>query len=374
MPDKITLRKNFILNTAYIALVIVLGILAVLSANIIMPFWFALLIAALLQPAIRALNKKVGHKKIWSVIILMLFYLIIGGAIVCAVVEIAYLMKEFFDMFPQYFRETIQPNLANIESILTIIPEPFRPQSTQLNLMETLQNAVASFSQQGVKLIGGFLDSVSSSFVGILITIMLSYFVIVQYDAVIAFLKCQLPERFSGYADSLKNLLKNSVLKYIKAAGILMANTFVELSVGLLIIGAENPIWMAACIAIFDALPVFGVGGIMLPWAVFELLEANYTFAVGVLIIYGVVILVRNVLEPKVLGEQLGLNPIVALVSIYAGYKLIGILGMISFPIIAYVLLSLHKDGKLRLYKESVPQTETNLMISEETKSESKTN
>lgn len=335
-----------------------MSVLAVLSANMIMPFWFALMIAALLQPVIKTVNKKVGHKKAWSVVILFLFYLLIGGAVVYGAVEVAYLIKEFFNEFPQYFKESVQPNLVNVESILNIIPEAIRPQTVQFNLMEILQNAVVSFSQQGIKIIGSFLNGVSSSFVGILISIMLSYFVIIQYDSVVVFLKYQIPNRFVPYMDSLKNLLKNSVLKYLKAVVILMFITFAELTVGLLVIGAENPIGMAACIAVFDALPVFGVGGIMIPWAMFELLETHYTFAVALFVIYGIVLFMRNILEPQILREQLGLNSIVALVSIYAGYKMIGITGMISFPIIAYVLLALHKDGKICLYKEPARITE----------------
>ena len=366
MQDKLTQRKNFMLNTAYIALVIIMGLALVLTVNLFLPFWFALLVAAILQPLIRVLHKKTGHKKLLSVIALLLFYLIIGGALVYAVVEIAYLLGDFFDMFPQYFSETIQPAFAQLKNMATLIPEQFRPNLHQIDLTGTLKNAVASFSQQGLSFVRSFIDGVSSSFIGILIGIMLSYFVVSQYDAVIVFLKNQIPDRALPYCESLKKLLKDSVFKYLKSAGIMMSITFAELLLGFLIIGAENPLGMAAVSALFDALPIFGVGGILAPWAVFELLEANYTFALSLLILWGCIILFRNLLEPKVLGEQLGLNPIVALTAIYAGYKLLGIIGMISFPIIAYVLLSLHKDGKIRLYREPETHTETIDTISKE--------
>lgn len=359
MPEKIAQRKHFLINTAYITLVIILSVLVVLSANIILPFWIALILAAVLQPIVQALSKKVHlKKKSISAIVLIIFYLIAGSIIVFGIIEVAYLLEEVFEKFPQYFNDTIQPGLNTLgdtfERMLSVIPAPIRPnfEAVQMNVMEAMQNSVSSISQRGAQLVGDFLNSIASSFLAVLVTIMLSYFVIVQYDFVMDFLKNQIPERICKSASSLKALLKNSVLKYVKATAILMMITFVELSIGLFIIGAANPIGMAAGIALFDALPVFGTGGIMMPWALIELLNGNYSFAAAILVLYVVVVVMRNLLEPKIIGSQLGLNPIVALVSIYAGFKLLGIIGMISFPIIAYVLLSLHNDGKIHLYKD----------------------
>ena len=94
-----------------------------------------------------------------------------------------------------------------------------------------------------------------------------------------------------------------------------------------------------------------GTGAIMIPWVIIELLQLNYRYALGLAIVYGVVTLVRNIIEPKVVGDQLGLNPIVSLMAIYLGYRLFGVIGMITFPMLMQILLALHKNGSIKIFK-----------------------
>ena len=88
----------------------------------------------------------------------------------------------------------------------------------------------------------------------------------------------------------------------------------------------------------------------MIPWVLFELMNGNWAYAGGLFLLYILIDIVRNLLEPKILGKQLGINPIVALVAIYLGYKLLGVAGAIAFPLIAYILLELRNAGKIKLY------------------------
>ena len=98
--------------------------------------------------------------------------------------------------------------------------------------------------------------------------------------------------------------------------------------------------------------PVIGTGGIMIPWVLIKLLQGNFSLAIGLGILYAIVTVVRNLIEPKIVGDQLGLNPVVSLISIYLGYKLFSVIGMILFPILAQILLTLHRNGTIRLYRE----------------------
>ena len=113
---------------------------------------------------------------------------------------------------------------------------------------------------------------------------------------------------------------------------------------------------LAALIALFDALPLLGTGGIMIPWVIIELLGQNYSLALGLAILYAVVTVIRNLIEPKVVGDQLGLNPVVSLVAIYLGYRVLGVIGMVLFPILVQLLILLHKHGMIRLYREKKPE------------------
>ena len=131
--------------------------------------------------------------------------------------------------------------------------------------------------------------------------------------------------------------------------------TMSELTIGFLVIGVSNPIGLAAGIALFDALPVFGTGTIMIPWAIFELINGNYSLAAGLFVVYLIIDIMRNILEPKIIGTQFELNPIVALLTVYVGYQLFGIIGMVALLITVYILLTFHKAGKIKLYNN--PET-----------------
>jgi predicted PurR-regulated permease PerM len=146
--------------------------------------------------------------------------------------------------------------------------------------------------------------------------------------------------------------MSDTVLRYLRGYLKIMLVTFVELSIGLTILGVSNSIATAFEIAIFDILPVFGSGGILLPWALFQLLSGNMFVGIGLVILYGAITVIRNFIEPKIIGDQLGLNPVISIISIYLGFVWIGVAGMILMPISVQIAISLHKKGIIRLYKE----------------------
>lgn len=358
MPEKIIQRKCFVINTAYILIAAMLVLLTILTAGLLMPFWIALFLSAILQPITRLLSGKLGlKKKGLSAIVLFLFYLLLFCILIFGIAEVTNLFGDLFQSFPDYYKDTIVPALGSlgnsIEQIFSIIPNEFRPDMAelQMSIMTWIEKIVSAISQYGLTFAGNVISGFTSSILSVLMTILLSYFITVQYDTVVAFLKCQLPDKIRTFGADIKPLLKNSVVKYLKATLILMFITFIELAVGLSIIKGSNPIGMALGIAIFDALPVFGTGGIMIPWIIIELLSGNYALAGGLLILYIIITIMRNILEPKILGSQLGINPIVVLLAVLIGGRLLGVLGMIFFPITAYVLTVLHDAGKIKLYK-----------------------
>jgi len=130
-----------------------------------------------------------------------------------------------------------------------------------------------------------------------------------------------------------------------------MCVTFVELAVGLTILGVSGAPLIALGIAVFDFFPVLGTGGIMIPWIVLEILRGDFTLAIGLAVLYAIVSVVRGFIEPKIVGGQLGQHPLLTLCAIYAGFQLMGFLGMVLLPIIAQILVSLHRSGVLRLWR-----------------------
>lgn len=147
-----------------------------------------------------------------------------------------------------------------------------------------------------------------------------------------------LPKEAGNWCRRVSRGLHQALGGWFRAQAKLMGVTFLVLSVGFLLLGVDSPILLALGVSFLDALPVFGTGTILIPWAAVSMLTGDMGMGLGLLGLYGAAALLRNVLEPKVLGADLGLSPLVTLAAIYAGWRLMGIWGMIGFPLAAMVL------------------------------------
>ena len=130
-----------------------------------------------------------------------------------------------------------------------------------------------------------------------------------------------------------------------------MSITFIELSIGLTIIGVENSIIIALLTACLDILPVLGTGGVMIPWSIISLIMGDIGVGIGLIVVYLVVTVIRNIIEPKIVGTQLGLHPLATLISMFIGVNIAGIIGLFGFPIMLSLLLHLNKHGVIKLLK-----------------------
>ena len=113
-----------------------------------------------------------------------------------------------------------------------------------------------------------------------------------------------------------------------------------------------NAIVIAFLITIFDILPVLGTGGIVIPWAIFLFIDGQVTLGFGLLMLYVIVTIVRNVIEPRIVGGQIGLHPVVTLFAMYVGVQLIGFFGLFIAPMSLAILKSLHDTGRITLYRD----------------------
>ncbi|MEG2670480.1 MAG: AI-2E family transporter, partial [Oscillospiraceae bacterium] len=187
--------------------------------------------------------------------------------------------------------------------------------------------------------------------ISLIFTILSSLFISMDYGEFFGFINRQLPEKQLTMIVDIKDYLKKTLLSYARAYIILMAITFVELSIGFLILRIENPFGIAACTAIADAFPILGTGTIVIPWAIIAVFQQNYYLAIGLILIYLTVSIVRQFIEPKIVGDQLGLPPIVAIICIYLGFVWVGLSGAILFPITMNIIFSLHRAEKIHIWK-----------------------
>lgn len=169
-------------------------------------------------------------------------------------------------------------------------------------------------------------------------------YIAVDFPRLIKFIGELCGKRIYGNAVKIKNILVNSVFKYLKGYLIILSLTFAELFLGLTILGIKYAFVLAAIIAVIDILPVLGTGTILIPWAAAELIAGNIAKAAGFAVLYGIIAVVRNFAEPKIMGKQMGIKPLFTLLAMFLGIKLFGIAGIFILPITLIVVIEYYKD------------------------------
>jgi predicted PurR-regulated permease PerM len=137
----------------------------------------------------------------------------------------------------------------------------------------------------------------------------------------------------------------------MRAYGIIMVVTFIELSIGLSFLRISGAIRIAAITAVLDILPLLGSGSVLIPWSVYHLIAGSPATGVGLLLLYAAITVIRNIIEPRIVGDQLGLHPVVTLCAMFIGMRLIGVLGIFLMPIAALLIRYLTTVEGLPLYK-----------------------
>lgn len=154
----------------------------------------------------------------------------------------------------------------------------------------------------------------------------------------------QLPPLWQKRLERWKQVTVQAVGGWLRAQGLLVLATFAQVAVGLLLLRVEPALLLAGLTALVDALPIFGSGAVLLPWGLWTLLSGNYPLGLGLFLLYGLVTLVRSLLEPRLVGQRAGLPPLAALVSMYAGFRTFGVAGMILAPLATVVAWQLWTD------------------------------
>ena len=172
-----------------------------------------------------------------------------------------------------------------------------------------------------------------------------------DYYKIKDFVKAQFSDTIIDRVVIMQRGMLEAIGGYLRTQVILMSMTFMICLAGLFIFRVDYALLLSVSIAIVDALPVFGSGAILWPWAIYNLLIGNFTLAVGLLCIYGVIFITRQIMEPKILSNQIGVYALVTVMAVYIGYKSMGIFGMIIGPVVVVTVQMLQNVGALPQFK-----------------------
>ncbi len=315
------------------------------------PFVAALITAAILHPLIRWFQRRLGvPRKLSTLLILLLLFGLLGAGIgylgYAAGVELVSLTQNWNGLLAG-----VQSTLAQIEEMSarfwTMIPTELREHvdSATVSLMDWLAGAVPQYLNSLAEYTIQKAQGVPDFVLALIIYIMACYMLTVDYPHLGAQAARHTHQRLLNFVKQLRDTALGAFGSYLRAELLLSVVVFFILLIGFFIIGQPYSLLLALVLAVMDFIPIIGAGTVMVPWAAIDLFMGNYFHALELMLIWGVIALFRRMGEPKFVGDQTGLSPIVSLISIYIGWRVAGVLGMILGPTITLIALSLVQLG-----------------------------
>jgi sporulation integral membrane protein YtvI len=219
------------------------------------------------------------------------------------------------------------------------------------DVLKTVFEKLTTFLSSTTTFLIEIVTALPTTFIFFIITLIATFFLTKDKYIIRDFIFKQLPTTWGSKLTSLKTDLFMALFGFIKAEFIILSVTFTESFIGLSLIGVDYAFTLAIIIALFDILPVLGTGGIYVPWAIVHLIRGNYVTGIALLVLYGVITVVRYMIEPKIVGQQLGIHPVVTLMSMFAGMKLIGAAGLILGPTAVVALKACQHAGIIPKFK-----------------------
>jgi sporulation integral membrane protein YtvI len=202
--------------------------------------------------------------------------------------------------------------------------------------------------------VGSFAKQLPNIIIGVIMALLSSYLFVSDREAVNTWCAAHVPQEIQQKYGIIRRSLVKAVGGYIKAQLKIELWMYLLLVIGLTMLNVDYTLLIALGIAFLDLLPFFGTGTVMVPWAIIKILTADYKMAIGLLIIWGVGQLARQVIQPKIVGDSVGMSPIPTLILLYLGYKLAGVVGMIVAVPLGLIVATMYEEGAFDTVKNSI--------------------
>lgn len=306
-------------------------------AGIILPFLSAWIASAAARPTAlwiarkTALSKKISGGAVTFVVFFFFGYLLIrlSGR---AAEEISSLASGLGGI-----GDDIEGFLRGLKKKLPFSAD-FFDSSTYETLIAALKEAAVSLGGRLTSFLTSLCTALPGSILSFIVFVAAFYYLTSDRDRVAESVLTLLPPRMAKRLRAVVERVSGALFGYLRAYFLLMTVTFFELLIGLSILRAPYAFVISLIVAVVDALPVLGAGSILGPWAAIAFVKGNTAFGTGLLVLLGIMYLVRQFLEPRLIGRFIGVHPLVALAAVFVGYRLCGVLGMIAAPVILYTV------------------------------------
>lgn len=344
-------KRTFIINILYYGIILFfcyLGLKYLLP--VLVPFLIAFIVVWALKYPADFLARKLNCRPKWIMrLLLTVFWSGVAFGVLKISANVLPMIGNFFLGIPEFYAQKLMPAVQAVyHQIRDMVKDGNKDVILSLEtvfeqIFAEIGNFISDSSGNIIKAVSGYAASVPSVVIKIIITVISSYFMAGDFDGMITVILGVLPEQWKERVIRITNQTKNIIGIFLRSYSLLMLITFCELFLGLWLLKVPYAGLIAMIIAVFDILPILGTGGILIPWAVIAAILRDYRMAIGIAILYLIITVIRNTLEPKLVGKQIGLHPLATLISMFVGARLFGLMGLIGFPLALSLYVKMKK-------------------------------
>lgn len=320
-----------------------------------LPFLLALVVVLFMEPFTKLIMKvgKLGRtgaatisSTSFTIGLLVVIYLL-GVKLLSELMSLFEYTKNNFHLV----RDFISTATGNIEQLFETLPAE---QAENLSEMvhtgiSTLVSAIQSLLSNISSYAFNFATAIPELFIFSLFFIVAVFLFNISLDKMKMGFLSIFEEGSRTKVDTVLGNLRNSIFGFVRAQIVFSTMTYILTLLGLLILGIQHPFAIAFLVTLVDLLPILGVGSFLVPWAIYQALIGNWFIAIGLFVLFIIITIVRRVIEPKVLGDAVGISPLSALISLYVGYTLMGVIGLFFGPVVVLVYEAMRKEGLLNI-------------------------
>lgn len=343
-------KTKILINFLYYGLIAVLLYGAIKFAlPVFMPFVLALLVVALLRNPVRRLGQKVAlPARPLLLLALTVFYLVLFGLAFLFGAKLLSALGGFLTQLPTLYQTTILPAIESVSDWVEELAAQFDPSlvtsvNTAFNDMAAgLNERISSFSTSAIGYVTDFLVGMPSFIISVVLMVVSSFYLASDYDRISKTVAQYMPEKWKTVLAGVQSKFKRSLGIYLRSYTLIFLLTWIELLIGLFLLRIPYALVISVLIALCDIMPVLGTGTVLIPWAIVAAILGYYPMAIGVGVLYLVITIVRNTVEPRLVGKQIGLHPLLTLIGMVVGLHLFGILGLFGVPVSLSILVQFH--------------------------------
>lgn len=361
MKQPLKRYSKVLINLSLAALILLLCVFVLPKAVMFfLPFVIGACIAAVANPLVRFLEEKLRIKRkagsAMAIIIAIALVISVGYLLISRLVLAG---TGFLTMLPTLW-DSLETELREIGKSLDVLYAGFPSDIRQgiaaagEQMDHYIGMLVEGIGTPTVNAVGNFAKNIPGMLINLIMCILSAYFFVAEKESISLFLQKYIPKSIRSRWELVCSSLKNAVGGYFKAQLKIELWIYLLLLIGFLLLRIPYGPLVAFLIAVLDFLPFFGTGVIMIPWAVLRLLRADYQMALWLLVIWGIGQLVRQIIQPKIVGDSMGIAPLPTLILLFIGYRMAGVVGMIIAVPVGLLLLNMNRAGVFDTLKTSI--------------------